>query len=95
MLSTPVYLSPDEATPLTVDMVRWPFLSSSSESDEEPDDESGMGMKAVTSIAKLPGFLLPSSSEPNDNSDEKLHGRIRAVALMARVSKTLAESFRL
>ncbi|KAH7225898.1 hypothetical protein BKA60DRAFT_536510 [Fusarium oxysporum] len=87
MLSTPVYLSPDEATPLTVDTVRWPFLSSSSESDEEPDDESGMGMEAVTSIAKLPGFLLPSSSEPNDNSDEKLHGRIRAVALMARVFK--------
>ncbi|KAH7181232.1 hypothetical protein DER46DRAFT_36881 [Fusarium sp. MPI-SDFR-AT-0072] len=46
-----------------------------------------MKMEAVTSIAKLLGFLLPSSSEPNDNSDEELHGRIRAAASMARVFK--------
>ncbi|KAF4954169.1 hypothetical protein FGADI_5492 [Fusarium gaditjirri] len=86
MLGTQVYPSPGEATRLTADTVRWPFLSSS-ESDEEPDDESNMEMEAVTSIAKLPGFLLPSSSELNDNSDEELHGGIRTVASMAMVFK--------
>ncbi|KAF4498385.1 hypothetical protein FAGAP_5430 [Fusarium agapanthi] len=85
MLSTPVYPSQHEATPLTAETVRWPFLSSSSEYGEESDDDSGMKMEALTSIAKLPGSLLPSSSEPNDNSDEEFHGRIGTAASTARV----------
>ncbi|KAF4430558.1 hypothetical protein FACUT_8795 [Fusarium acutatum] len=85
MSSTPVHPSQDKATPLTAETVRWPFLSSSSEYGEESDDESGMEMEAVTSISKLPGSLLPSSSEPSDNSDEEFHGRIGTAASTTRV----------
>ncbi|KLO87335.1 uncharacterized protein LW93_10188 [Fusarium fujikuroi] len=84
MLSAPVYPSQDGATPLTAETVRWPFLSSSSEYGEESDDESGIEMEDVTSIAKLSGFLLPSSSEPNDNSDEEFDGRIGTAASTVR-----------
>ncbi|KAI1044842.1 hypothetical protein LB505_005239 [Fusarium chuoi] len=84
MLSAPVYPSQDGATPLTAETVRWPFLSSSSEDGEESDDESGIEMEDVTSIAKLSGFLLPSSSEPNDNSDEEFDGRIGTAASTVR-----------
>ncbi|KAF5711347.1 hypothetical protein FMUND_8981 [Fusarium mundagurra] len=85
MSSTPVHPTQDKATPLTAETVRWPFLSSSSEYGEESDDESGIEMEAVTSIAKLPRSLLPSSSEPSDNPDEKFHGRIGTAASTARV----------
>ncbi|KAF5595858.1 uncharacterized protein FSUBG_9017 [Fusarium subglutinans] len=85
MLSTPVDPSRHEATPLTAETVRWPFLSSSSEYDEESDDDLGMEMEAVTSIAKLSGSFLPSSSEPNDNSDEESHVRMGTAASTARV----------
>ncbi|KAF5616667.1 hypothetical protein F52700_12962 [Fusarium sp. NRRL 52700] len=85
MLSTPAYPSQHEAKPLTAETVRWPFLTSSSEYGEESDDESDMEMEAVTSIAKPPGSLLPSSSEPNDNSDEEFYVRIGTAASTARV----------
>ncbi|KAI1022560.1 hypothetical protein LB503_000940 [Fusarium chuoi] len=85
MLSAPVYPSQDGATPLTAETVRWPFLSSSSEYGEESDDESesGIEMEDMTSIAKLSGFLLPSS-EPKDNSDEEFDGRIGTAASTVR-----------
>ncbi|KAI1031828.1 hypothetical protein LB504_000971 [Fusarium proliferatum] len=84
MLSAPVYPSQDGTTPLTAETVRWPFLSSSSEYGEESDDESGIEMEAVTSVAKLSGFPLPSYSEPNDNSDEEFKGRIGTTASTVR-----------
>ncbi|KAG5790605.1 hypothetical protein H9Q69_010328 [Fusarium xylarioides] len=83
--STPAHPSQDKGTPLTAETVRWPFLSSSSEYGEESDDESGIEMEAVTSIAKLPGSLLQSSPEPSDNSDEEFHKRIGTAASTARV----------
>ncbi|KAF5716934.1 hypothetical protein FGLOB1_2316 [Fusarium globosum] len=79
MLSAAVYPSQDGATPLTAETVRWPFLSSSSEYGEESDDESGIEMEAVTSIAKLPGFLLQDNS-----SDEEFNGRIGTAASTTR-----------
>jgi hypothetical protein len=98
MLSTPemtVHPSPEEAATLPAETVRWPLLSSSSESDEELDDESDMKMQAAQSIVKLRRRFQSSSSESYEDSDEELYGRIRATASMAMVCRNPRRALRI